>query len=220
MIEMPDPKKLYDYETNYHLTLDVSRLAKLVAHYEAYKIAMDVPGSIVECGVFKGTSLMRFAMYRQLLGTYFSSKIIGFDVFSDDYPDTAYEEDKKVREEWISSAGSSSISTDQLKSVFERSEIKNFELVSGDVLKTVPKYVMEHPELKISLLNIDIDFFEANMCCLENFYDLVMPGGVILLDNYTHAHGDTKSTDKFFKDKKVLIKKFPFALRPCYIIKD
>ena len=121
---------------------------------------------------------------------------------------------------WIAAAGGSSISVSQLISVFERSEIKNFELVAGDVLETVPKYIKDHPELKISLLNIDIDFFEANMCCLENFYDLVMPGGVILLDNYTATHGDTKSSDKFFADKKITIKKFPFALRPCYIIKE
>ena len=47
-----------------------------------------------------------------------------------------------------------------------------------------------------------------------------MPGGVILLDNYTATHGDTKSSDKFFADKKITIKKFPFALRPCYIIKE
>ena len=220
MIKIPDPKKMYDYETNYHLTLDVSRLGKLITHYEIYKKVMNVPGSIVECGVFKGTSLMRFAMFRQLLGNSFSSKIIGFDVFSDDFPDTAYQEDKKTRDEWIAAAGGSSISVSQLISVFERSEIKNFELVAGDVLETVPKYVKDHPELKISLLNIDIDFFEANMCCLENFYDLVMPGGVILLDNYTATHGDTKSSDKFFADKKITIKKFPFALRPCYIIKE
>ena len=220
MIKMPDIKEMYNYETNYHLTLDISRLGKMIAHYEVYKMIIDVPGSIVECGVFKGTSLIRFAMYRQLLGTYFSSKIIGFDVFSDDYPNTAYEEDKKIREEWISSAGGSSISTEQLTTIFERSDIKNFELVAGDVLETVPKYVKKHPELKISLLNIDIDFFEATMCCLENFYDLVMPGGVILLDNYTYAHGDTKSTDEFFAEKRIKIKKFPFALRPCYIIKE
>ena len=46
------------------------------------------------------------------------------------------------------------------------------------------------------------------MCCLENFYDLVMPGGVILLDNYTATHGDTKSSDKFFADKKNNYKNF------------
>jgi hypothetical protein len=219
MIIMPDAQKMYEYETNYHLTLDVSRLGKLVAHYEAFKMTIDVPGSIVECGVFKGTSLMRFAMFRELLGNYFSSKIIGFDMFGDDYPDTAFEEDKHTRDEWIASAGSSSISAAQLRENFHKSDIKNFELIAGDVLETVPKYIKEHPELKISLLNIDIDFFEANMCCLENFYDLVMPGGVVLLDNYTAAHGDTKSVDKFFAERDVSIKRFPFALRPCYIVK-
>ena len=74
MIKMPNIKKMYDYETNSHLTLDVSRLGKLVAHYEAYKMIKDIPGSIVECGVFKGTSLTRFAMFRQLLGNYFLQK--------------------------------------------------------------------------------------------------------------------------------------------------
>ena len=35
MIEMPDPKKMHDYETNYHLR-NVS-MGKLIAHYEAFK---------------------------------------------------------------------------------------------------------------------------------------------------------------------------------------
>ena len=61
MIKIPDPKKMYDYETNYHLTLDVSRLGKLIAHYEIYKKVMNVPGSIVECGVFRGGSAMMIA---------------------------------------------------------------------------------------------------------------------------------------------------------------
>ena len=64
MINLPDPAKMYEYETNFHLTLDVSRLGKLIAHYEAYRMARDVPGAIVECGVFKGTSLARFGMFR------------------------------------------------------------------------------------------------------------------------------------------------------------
>ena len=42
MIKIPDPKKMYDYETNYHLTLDVSRLGKLITHYEIYKILLKI----------------------------------------------------------------------------------------------------------------------------------------------------------------------------------
>src|ERR1700722_15894073 len=111
MIKLPNftRQDAYDHETFYHLTLQVDRLAKFIAHYESFKIANTLPGSIVECGVFKGTSLVRFALMRELLGNWFSSKIIAFDVFSDEYPDTAYEEDKQFREFWMKTAGSSSI---------------------------------------------------------------------------------------------------------------
>jgi hypothetical protein len=228
MIKMPDfsTQAAYDYETYFHLTMRVDRLAKFIAHYEAYKMVSSIPGSIVECGSFKGTSFARFAMLRSLLGNDYSAKLIAFDVFSDDYPDTAYEEDKEFRDYWIKTAGPSSIATAQLDEVLQRQKIINYELVAGDVLLTVPKYVKEHPGLKISLLNVDIDFVEPTYCVLENFYDLVMPGGIILLDNYAgedaggHSlHGDTKGIDDFFKGKDVQIRRFPFAARPCYIIK-
>lgn len=228
MIKMPDfaTQSMYDYETFFHLTLKVDRLAKLIAHYEAYKMAMDVPGSIVECGVFKGTSFVRFAMLRELLGNSFSAKLIAFDVFSDQYPDTKFDEDKKYRDHWISTAGPSSIGVEQLDQVLKLQDIKNYELVAGDVLQTVPRYVKEHPGLKISILNVDIDFVEPTYCVLEHLYDRVMPGGIILLDNYAgedaagnSLHGDTKGIDDFFRDKDVVISKFPFAARPCYIIK-
>jgi hypothetical protein len=220
MISLPDLDKMYDYETNYHLTLDVSRLGKLIAHYEVYKMAMDVPGSIVECGVFKGTSLIRFALFRELFGNYFSSQIIAFDIFGDEFPNTAYEEDQALRDKWIAEAGGSSISPEQMEEVFKWQDIKNYELIAGDVLETIPKYISDHPELRISLLNIDIDFYESTTCCLEYLYDRVASGGVILLDNYTVSHGDTKSVDDFFAGKGVTIKKFPFALRPCYVVKE
>ncbi|QIR39093.1 dTDP-6-deoxy-L-hexose 3-O-methyltransferase [Tolypothrix sp. PCC 7910] len=219
MIELPNYDKKYDYETFFHLTLDVGRMAKLIAHYEAFKMIREVPGEIVECGVFKGTSLSRFAIYRELLGTYYSAKLIGFDVFSDEYPDTKYKEDKAQRDFWIKTAGSSSISTSQLKDIFEKMSIRNYELIAGDVLETIPEYISNNPHLKISLLNIDIDFVESTMCVLEHFYPRVSKGGIILLDNYGAFHGDTKGVDDFLKDRNIEIKKFPFATRPCYIIK-
>jgi len=219
MIQMPDLEKMYEYETYYHLTMDVSRLGKFMAHYEAFKMTQTVPGAIVECGVFRGTSLTRFAMFRELLGNRASAKIVGFDNFSDEYPDTAFEEDQAQRKFWMETAGSNSISTDQLGEIFERSEIHNYELVAGDVLETIPNYCNEHPELRISLLNVDIDFVESTQCALENFYDRVCTNGVILLDNYGGFHGDTKGIDDFFRGKNIEIKAFPFVERPCYLVK-
>ena len=229
MIELPkfDEQSRYDYETYFHLTLEVSRLAKFIAHYEAYKSVQDIPGAIVECGVFKGTSLARFGMFRELLGNSFSAKIIGFDVFSDDFPDTKFEEDKAQREHWIETAGPSSISVEQLSGVFEELGITNFELVAGDICETVPRYAEEHPGMKISLLNLDCDFVEPTYCVLEHFYERVSRGGIILLDNYAGEgttglsyHGDTRGVDEFFKDREVEINRFSFGSRPCYIVKD
>jgi len=38
----------------------------------------ELPGSIVECGVFKGASLARFAMFRDLFGGPYAKPIIGW----------------------------------------------------------------------------------------------------------------------------------------------
>ena len=82
-IKLPNFKKMYEYETNYHLTMNEERLAKSLCHFEAYKMSLNTPGDIVECGVFKGTSLVRFGLLRNLLGTQDSAKIVGFDVFNE-----------------------------------------------------------------------------------------------------------------------------------------
>ena len=79
----------------------------------------------------------------------------------------------------------------------------------------------------LSYLNRDIDFFEPSYCGLKNLYPLVMPGGIVLLDNYAGEspegialHGDTKAIDDYFKDKDIKIRQFPFPGRPCYFIKE
>jgi hypothetical protein len=229
MIQLPDfsTQAMYDAETNFHLMMNEERLSKFLVHWEAMKLASNVPGAIVECGVFKGTSFVRFALMRQILGGNFSAKLIAFDVFSDDFPDTSFEQDKAQRNHWIETAGSSSISADQLTATLKHKGITNFEIVAGDATITVPDYAMQNQGLKICLLNVDIDFVEPTLAVLEHLYDRVSRGGVILLDNYSGEgtsgksyHGDTYAIDKFFSNRDVKIKKFPFAARPAYLIKE
>ena len=220
-IKFPNFKKMYDYETNFHLTMKSERLAKLICHYEIFKKIINVSGDVVECGVFKGTSLARFGLMKKIFSPKKSSKIIAFDVFSDVFPTTKYKEGKADRRNWVKNAGSSSISKKQMSKVFKKQGTKSFDLIAGDITKTLPKYIEKNPNLKISLLNIDIDFVESTFCSLEYLYPRVSKGGVILLDNYGAFHGDTKGVDLYFKKikKKPLIQRFPFINRPCYIIK-
>ncbi len=228
MIKLPKftSQNMYDAETHYNLFMNEERFSKLLIHYEVFKKIKNMNGSIVECGVFKGTSLSRFAMLRGLIGNSKKNKLIAFDVFSDNFPNTKYSNEKKQRAHWLKTAGGSSIATSQLNKLFRKKKIKNYELVKGDVLKTIPEYLKKNPKLKISLLNIDIDFVETTECVLENFYSRVSKGGIILFDNYegvgtggTFYKGETNTINKFLKKVKKKIVKFPFCNRPSYIIK-
>lgn len=105
--------------------------------------------------------------------------------------------------------------------------IKNHELISGDICQTVPTYIEHNPGFKVALMNLDCDFVEPTITVLEKLYPHVSRGGIILLDNYggegtsgLSYHGDTKGVDTYLEDKNIKIHRFPFASRPCYIIKD
>ncbi|MEC4816734.1 MAG: TylF/MycF/NovP-related O-methyltransferase, partial [Scytonema sp. PMC 1069.18] len=86
-------------------------------------------------------------------------------------------------------------------------------------LETVPKYVDKHPELKISLLNLDTDIYEPAVVILEYLFPLITKGGILILDDYGVFPGETQAVDEYFKKQNVEIKKFPFCMTPCYVVK-
>ena len=63
-----DTEKDFEYENGFYLTSQPSRIAKLVTHYELYRMIADLPGQVIECGVFRGASLIRLATFRDMLG--------------------------------------------------------------------------------------------------------------------------------------------------------
>ncbi len=220
MIKLPDFTKAYEYENDFYLSCDITRISKILAHYELYKKSLEIPGAIVECGVFKGASFVRFAMFRSLFENPHAKKIIGFDSFGD-FPETDFEADKKLREHIVNEAGLQSISTGQLNEVLVNKECgHNIELIAGDITKTVPDYVSKNPQLKISLLNLDTDIYEPSATILEHLYPKIERGGILILDDYGIFPGETKAVDDYFKGRKISVKKFPFCLTPSYIIKD
>ena len=83
----------------------------------------------------------------------------------------------------------------------------------------MPEYVARHPELKISLLNLDTDIYEPACVILEHLYPRIVPGGVLVLDDYGTFPGETKAADDYFKDRNVRIQKFPYAMTPCFVQK-
>ncbi len=220
MITMPELEQAFDYENGFYHSCDASRLAKLIAHYNLFQQAVDLPGVIMELGVFKGVSLIRFCIFRELFARAKAKKIVGFDVFGT-FPSAQDASDQQHTEDFIQEAGSEGISCDQLyTSLAQRGMDENVELVKGDICETVPLYVADHPELKISLLHIDVDLYEPTKVALETLFPRVVPGGVVVFDDYATFGGETKAIDEYFDGRHVDIRKFPFVLRPSYMIKQ
>lgn len=210
-------EKAYEYENGFYLTGKPERIGKLLAHYELYRKILDLPGAVVECGVFKGASLIRFATFRMLLEADCSRKIFAFDTFGA-FPKTDYPDDKPYREKFVSAAGDESFSVETLQSFLSEKGVgKNIEFVKGDLLKKLPEFLETNPHIRISLLHIDVDLYEPSKAVLEHLVPRVVRGGVIVFDDYGIFPGATRAIDDYFK---CTIKKFPFAHTPSYYIKE
>lgn len=219
MIKLPDFRKSFSYENDFYLSCDNSRLGKFIAHYELFKQIVGKSGVIVECGVFKGTSLVRFAGFRQLLDRKQGRQIVAFDTFNE-FPATNFAPDKKLRDKLIADAGSQSISIAQLTEILRRKRSEaGVELVAGDINQTVPEYVRRHPKLQIALLNIDVDIYEPTVTILKHLYPLVVSGGIVMLDDYGVFPGETKAVDEYFKSK-AKIRSLSYSKTPRYIVKS
>ncbi|MBI2098108.1 MAG: class I SAM-dependent methyltransferase [Candidatus Wildermuthbacteria bacterium] len=218
MISLPDFNKAFDYENDFYLSCDSSRMAKMAAHYELYKLSSGIAGDIAECGVFKGVALVRFAMFQKLFGE-MPKKVIGFDTFGM-FPETSFEGDKGPRQKFIDDAGAESITVEQLQTALQHKGLgQDAELVAGDITKTVPEYAALHPDMKFSLINLDVDIYEPSVTVLQYLYPKLEKGGVLILDDYGRFPGETKAVDDYFQGQGVEIHQFPFCKTPQYIIK-
>ena len=208
---------IWEIENNFYLRSDASRLKKAVCHYEVFKKTIKVPGSIVECGVFKGTSLIRLLTYRDLLQQK-RKKLYGFDPFGK-FPKQLIQDDNKfaLNHDKVSGLG---LKLKRLKKFLFNKKFKNFELIKGDVIKTLPNFLKKNTKLKISFLHLDMDVYKPTKFALEKLFKKVAKNGIVLIDDYGYVKGATKATNEFVKDNKLKISKLKFDKRLSFIIKN
>lgn len=220
MIGKYELEKSFDYENGFYLTSEPYRLGNILAHYELYKMITDLPGDVLELGVFKGSSIIQFATFRELLENEKSRKIIGFDVFGD-FPDAGkVDSDKVFVEKWNEKFKDEFLTKEDILKSLEEKKIGNVELVKGDICVTLDEYLEKYPYTRIALLHIDTDVYEPAKAGLEKLFERVVEGGVVVFDDYATVEGETIAIDEFFADKGYIIKKFSFShTKPSYIVK-
>lgn len=220
MIGKFDEKRSFDYENGFYLTTEPYRMGNIIAHYELYKKIINLPGDVIELGVFKGGSIIQFATFRELLENERSRKIVGFDVFGEFPMVEKVESDKEFIGKWNDQHRGEFLTQEDIYHSLNIKNIRNVELVKGDICETIDEYLGQNPHTRISLLHIDTDVYEPARAGLEKLFDRVVGGGIVVFDDYATVEGETLAIDEFLKEKQYIIRKFPFShTKPSYIIK-
>ena len=215
-----EPSRQFEYENGFYLTASVDRISKFVTHLDLFRRISGLPGAIVECGVFKGASLCRWTKLRALLENNGSRRIVAFDTFGK-FPEADFAEDRGRRNDFVSAAGDSSIARDALEALLRDQGVSdNVDLIAGDIAETVPAYVENRPELKIAMLNIDVDLLAPTRICLEWLYPRLVKGGVAILDDYGAFAGANRAIDDYFADTDVRIQKLPYSSNVAFVVKE
>jgi len=182
----------------------------------------DVPGDFVECGVWRGGSVMAMAL--RLLQLNAANRTIWlYDTFEGMTPPTNEDVDAvagvaaaKLLETTPPVDGDNvwciANQTDVLRNLATTNyPTSRFEYVVGDVAETLKN---DFPET-ISLLRLDTDWYESTKSELEVLYPRLAIGGVCILDDYGHWQGARKAVDDYFaaKDARPLLLPVDFSGR-------
>ena len=216
MFKKPKISQAFEHENNFYLSSETSRITKLIAQFKLFELSSDVTGEIIEFGVFKGASFSRLLAFRDTLGQQ-QKKIIGFDTF-EAFPETNLKVDSQKRKDFINESGEP-ISVDNLSELLTKKNLSNFELIKGDIVHSLPEYLSKDQDIKFSFVNLDVDIYEPSKVILENIYERVNPGGIIMLDDYKKFKGETDAVDEFFSTREEIVNDPIYDKTPFYIIK-
>ena len=206
---------------NLGLFLSRRHLSRIMFMHEMYQKIINVNGVIMEFGVRWGQNLALFENFRGMYEPYnHTRKIIGFDAFgkfpSDELKKIDSDQSFSIKHDEDAGYG---ISKSDLDIFLKKKNFSNYSLIRGDILKTLPDYLKNNPEKRFSLIHIDVDVYEPTKHILENTWDKIVEGGVLILDDYGTVEGETKAVDEFLHNKNILIQKLPYKYKPSFIIK-
>jgi hypothetical protein len=209
-----DRDQAWDYENGFYLTSSPGRMGKALAQYEIFKQITDLPGSVMEFGVYKGTSMVRLLTFRHLLETPESRAVVGFDAFGE-FPVSGDEDDRAFIDSF-QLAGGPGYPQEEIEAYLDAKGFTNYELVAGDVTETLPRYLAERPATRVSLLHLDMDVYEPTRFVLEHLGPRLVRGAVVMIDDYTTVAGATRAADEFVTDRGLVIEKQSIAHIPSY----
>jgi O-methyltransferase len=194
-------KSLYFQVRPYTMTTPARVIA--LARSLEYLSAHDIRGAAVECGVYKGGSMMAIALTLQKLQD--RRDLYLYDTFegmtAPTKEDDAWTHDhwqqnqRGDHNEWVYS------SLDEVKKNLASTGYPDDQLhfVKGRVEDTIPATVPE----EIALLRLDTDFYASTKHELVHLFPRLKKGGVLIIDDYGSFRGSRQATDEYMTEHKL-----------------
>ena len=153
----------------------------------------EMEGDTAECGVFEGASSLLICDAMGVTADYRHHAFDSFEGLPTPDPGDVAEEEKMVS--W--KKGDLCAPIDAVKKNLSR-----FDFVSY-YKGWIPERFQEVDDRRFKLVHIDVDLYQPTHDSLAFFYPRMVPGGVILCDDYgsTLCPGARRAMDEFFADK-------------------
>jgi O-methyltransferase len=178
-------------------------------------------GDLVECGVWRGGNLILMKLAIENSAPDEHVAIWGFDTFAGMTEPTEFDRstltDTPAKAEYLERL--TPWGSDWCYSSIEEVE-ENLAQTCGRESVTLVKGPVEEtladgrplPE-SISLLRIDTDWYESTRICLEVLFPRLVPGGILILDDYGYWSGARKAVDEYFAGESILIHRVDHSCR-------
>jgi len=206
-----EPQFFELYERCKHFTQ--TSIERMYALYKAteYVARSGLPGDVVECGVWKGGSAMLSALTLLRLGD-MHRHICLYDTFKGMPGPTARDGldvwGRDARDEWLKRrAGEvNEWCYSSLEEVRQNMESTGFPAdrltyIEGKVEETIPR----EASTEIAILRLDTDWYESTWHELVHLYPRLVPGGVLIVDDFGHWSGARDATLEYFEEQGAVL---------------
>jgi hypothetical protein len=197
-------------------------LARFLGLYEIFRRILTVKGSVVECGVFQGASLLAWAKLARILDPSNARRhIYGFDTFTG-FPQSESADQAAGR--FATAGGFSEVR--RLVDSFQHSELPDepdmIIIIPGDAVQTIPDFVARHPHPVVALLFLDFDLYEPTAVALRHFLPRMPRGAVIAFDELDDPHwpGESQAVLDEIGLHHLRLRRVPFDATVSFAVLD
>ncbi len=193
-----------------HTMTSVERLYALYKALE-YVSAANIQGHIVECGVWRGGSIMCAALTLLKCGDT-SRSLYLYDTFEGMVPpaevDVSFEcqaastllaQEARAQDSYIWAYAPLELVRQNLAATGYPDD--QIHYIQGTVEETIPANMPD----EVALLRLDTDWYSSTKHSLQHLFPRLAKGGVLIIDDYGHWRGAKQAVDEYLRDNEIRI---------------